>query len=96
VVGGNPAKVLKYRFGQEVIDKLCAFDFSCLDDQTIRELGDELYISLDENNVDALLRGLGQHGNVSTEHARIERSRVTKVAGTQSAIGNRIRSKSEA
>lgn len=61
VVGGNPAKVIKYRFEPEVVEKLCTFDFSCLSDQTILEMGNKLYAKLNKDNVDELLLKLTRH-----------------------------------
>jgi len=37
IVGGVPAKVIKYRFKEEVIKKLLSFDFNKLDDSMIKE-----------------------------------------------------------
>lgn len=46
VVGGVPAKVIKYRFPQEIIDELLWVDLSQLDDQTIRNHKTDLYTPL--------------------------------------------------
>ena len=37
IVGGNPAKILKYRFDEEVIDKLLKIKWWDWDEQKIRE-----------------------------------------------------------
>ena len=55
VVGGNPAKVIKYRFEPEIIEKLLKFDFSKLTDEKIRELNIKLYKEITPDNVDKLL-----------------------------------------
>lgn len=47
IVGGVPAKVIKYRFSPEVIQQLLKLDYSKLTDDMIREKIDELYTSLD-------------------------------------------------
>ena len=49
IVGGVPAKVIKYRFSQEIIDKLKKIDFSKLDETMIREHINDLYAKVDEN-----------------------------------------------
>lgn len=49
IVGGVPAKVIKYRFSQEIIDRLIRIDFSKLDEKMVREHIDELYEAVDEN-----------------------------------------------
>ncbi len=61
IVGGNPAKVIKYRFSQPIIDKLLAFDFSKVTEETVRRCRKELYQILTEENVDQILKEL-QHG----------------------------------
>lgn len=49
IVGGVPAKVIKYRFSKEIIDKLKKIDFSRLEDTMIREHINDLYTKVDEN-----------------------------------------------
>ena len=56
VVGGNPAKVIKYRFDKSVIEKLEKFDFSKLTDEKIQRPGALLYREVSPDNVDELLR----------------------------------------
>ena len=43
IVGGNPAKVLRYRFEQEIIDELLKIDFSLLKDEMIVKNIQEFY-----------------------------------------------------
>lgn len=47
IVGGVPAKIIKYRFSPEVIKQLLKLDYSKLTDNMIRERIDDLYTSLD-------------------------------------------------
>lgn len=47
IVGGVPARVIKYRFSPEVIEHLLKLDYSKLSDDMIREKIDDLYTSLD-------------------------------------------------
>lgn len=49
IVGGVPAKVIKYRFEDSIREKLERIDFSKLDERMIREHIDELYRTVDEN-----------------------------------------------
>lgn len=51
IVGGNPAKVIKYRFEPDIIDQLLQIDFSNLNDRFIQEHIDQLYETL---NMDIL------------------------------------------
>lgn len=56
IVGGNPAKVIKYRFEPEIIEKLLNFDFSKLSEEQIKTLGTKLYTEINKDNVDNLIR----------------------------------------
>ncbi len=47
IVGGVPAKVIRYRFSPEIIEFLLTLDFSALDVTMIREHVDELYREID-------------------------------------------------
>lgn len=60
IVGGNPAVLIKYRFEQRVIDRLCRFDFSLLRDEAILKNRDILYEALTPENVDEVLDKLMQ------------------------------------
>ena len=55
IVGGNPAKVIKFRFGTDIIKKLLAFDFSTLSDEKIVKLQETLYMPINSDNVDSIL-----------------------------------------
>ena len=48
IVGGNPARVIKYRFKPEIIEKLLKVDFSKLDEDLIKQNKQLLYSNLDE------------------------------------------------
>jgi acetyltransferase-like isoleucine patch superfamily enzyme len=58
IVGGNPAKLIKYRFEVDVIEKLCKFDFAQLSDQTILRARESLYTKLTSENIDYILKQL--------------------------------------
>lgn len=47
VVGGVPAKVIKYRFEQPVIDYMLTLDYGSLTEDLIREHVDDLYTEID-------------------------------------------------
>lgn len=47
IVGGVPAKIIKYRFSPEIIEQLLKLDYSKLTDDMIRERIDDLYTSLE-------------------------------------------------
>lgn len=55
IVGGNPAKFIKYRFPEAVRSKLLKADLSRLDAEVVREKTAQLYEPLTELNVDAVL-----------------------------------------
>ncbi len=48
VAGGVPAKVIEYRFNEEIISFLLTLDYSKLDSKLITEHLDDLYVSIDE------------------------------------------------
>ena len=55
IVGGNPAKHLKYRFDESIRKKLIKIKFSDLTENKIRENIDYLYENLSEDNVDSII-----------------------------------------
>jgi len=55
IVAGNPAKVLKYRFSDEVIAKLLEIDYSTLSREKIVELSTKLYTELTPQNIDQII-----------------------------------------
>lgn len=54
VVGGIPAKVIKYRFSHPVIDYLLTLDYGMLTEEMIKAHIDDLYKQLDEMSLDEL------------------------------------------
>lgn len=48
IVGGVPAKVIKYRFAPEIIEKLLTVDYSKLTKEKVKEHIDELYEGLSD------------------------------------------------
>lgn len=49
IVGGVPAKILKYRFSPEICKKLENIDYSKLDEEKIRQHAKELYTPVNED-----------------------------------------------
>lgn len=62
IVGGNPAKVIKYRFDEATIKKLLKIDFDKIDDEYIKNNLDSLYEKIDSKNVDILLKDISKKG----------------------------------
>lgn len=56
IVAGNPAKVIKYRFEPEIIEKLKGFDFSKLTKEKALSVLPQLYTHLTTENVDRILK----------------------------------------
>lgn len=48
IVGGVPAKLIKYRFSSNMIEELLKIDYSKLSEKMIKEHIDELYTELDD------------------------------------------------
>ena len=46
IVGGVPAKIIKYRFEPEIIEELLKVDYNKLTDEMIKEQINELYTEL--------------------------------------------------
>jgi len=55
IVGGTPAKFIKYRFEKEIRDKLLKIDFSKIDDDFIQRNKEHLYDEITADNIDELL-----------------------------------------
>jgi virginiamycin A acetyltransferase len=54
IVGGNPAKVIKFRFSKKIIDKLIKLDFTILSNQFIKSHIDLFYTKLTDDNIDEI------------------------------------------
>lgn len=52
IVGGNPAHIIKYRFGENTINKLLNIDFDKIE---CNDIINELYIKINDTNVDKIL-----------------------------------------
>lgn len=55
IVGGNPAKIIKYRFSDEIIKKLLSIDFENVDNKINCSNLDMIYDKVTVENIDALL-----------------------------------------
>jgi len=55
VVGGVPAKVIRYRFNERIINKLLKIDYSQLDYKCIENNIDMLYLSITDDNADGII-----------------------------------------
>lgn len=60
IVGGNPAKVLKYRFEPAVIEKMVQLDYSRVSDAAILRSRELLSTPITAENVDAIIAALMQ------------------------------------
>ncbi len=58
IVGGSPAKIIKYRFSETIIKKLMNFNFSELIEEKIKKLEGALYKEVTEENIDTILKGI--------------------------------------
>ncbi len=55
IVGGNPAKFIKYRFNENIRKKMQAFNFASLTQEQLKKAKDVLYTELTDENVDSIL-----------------------------------------
>lgn len=58
IVGGVPARVIKFRFSNHVIKKLLSYDFDSLTVEKMKECEKELYTVLNEDNIEYILNKL--------------------------------------
>lgn len=58
IVGGNPAKIIKYRFSEKIIEKLLNVDFSKLSNDIINRNINSLYSEITEENIDEIIKSL--------------------------------------
>ena len=65
IVGGVPAKVIKYRFGEKTINELLTVDFSAIDKEMVKQLKNELYAHPDKNGVSEKLPRKNMEKNVN-------------------------------
>lgn len=59
IVGGNPAKLIKYRFSEEIIELLILTDWSKLDELKIKDNLNVLYENVDADNIRSIIKELG-------------------------------------
>ena len=55
IVGGNPAKHIKFRFPQPIVDKLLSIRWWEFDDETIAKIHRQLTVTANSKNVELLL-----------------------------------------
>lgn len=55
IVAGNPAKIIKYRFDEYVINKLYKLDFSKIDKELVFKNIESFYIDLNKENIDKII-----------------------------------------
>ena len=46
IVGGNPARIIRYRFSEDIIDKIKDYDFSIINKDSCKDKVDILYTDL--------------------------------------------------
>ena len=54
IVGGNPAKIIKYRFNEEIVNKMLTIDLKNVNDLFIRENIDLLYKEINGEIIDEI------------------------------------------
>ena len=58
VVGGNPAKLIKYRYSTEIIKEMRKIDFSKIEPEDLKDIQDLIYKKLDMNILDEIKKHL--------------------------------------
>lgn len=54
IVGGNPAKIIKYRFEDKIINKLCKIDITNISDDFIFKNKDLFFRNIDDNLIEII------------------------------------------
>lgn len=60
IVGGSPAKIIKYRFEQEIIQKLVQLDYAKLSKEIIRDNQDLFYQKMDTEVANKMIKLFGK------------------------------------
>ncbi len=60
IVGGVPAKVIKYRFDEKIIEKLKCFDYSKLQKEVVQDNQELFYQDITEEIVDKMIKLIGK------------------------------------
>lgn len=69
IVGGIPAKVIKYRFDHKIVSRLININFKELNKREIEEKISYLYTSLNEDNVDLMINQIfGASNNTNAKY----------------------------
>lgn len=55
IVGGNPAKLIKYRFGEKICERLLRVDFSRLDTDGVLRWAEALRTEVTDDNIERLI-----------------------------------------
>ena len=73
IVGGVPAKLIRYRFNPPVISYLLTLDYSKLTEKMIREHIEELYEDIEEDSVEKMFAWFPKKGTERYRKAEIEK-----------------------
>lgn len=55
IVGGNPAKLIKYRFSEHVISKMIQIDWKNFNEEFLKNDVQDFYLEINESNIDDIL-----------------------------------------
>lgn len=66
IVGGNPARIIKYRFSEKIIEVLLRVNYENLASKTIIDKIDLLYQKVTEDNVENIVRDLNLDSGLTT------------------------------
>lgn len=58
VVGGNPAKLIKYRYSKEIIEEMKKIDFSKIEPEDLKDIQELIYKKLDMNVLNEIKKHL--------------------------------------
>lgn len=58
IVGGNPAKIIRYKYSQDIIDEMMKVDWKKIDLKKLENIKNELYEKLDSDTLKKILKGI--------------------------------------
>lgn len=58
IVGGNPARLIKYRFSEDIVKRLLLINWSDLDETRVSSIIDILYEKLNSENLESVIEGV--------------------------------------
>jgi hypothetical protein len=83
IAGGNPAKVIRFRFSERIISKLMSLDYSLVSKEVAGKCLKELYLDITEENVDEVVNTIKKIRGMDREDVKDGFGSVREILGHQ-------------